>query len=257
MGEEHASSEAGVRSAKVALDTGGAITPGTETTLRFNVTDAADGDPVNPVLAHEKEMHLIVVSRDLGYFAHVHPERTGQVGEYQVKHTFPQAGDYILYDEFELAGKGDEYHRFDLKVGGGGSPAAQLTEDLTPKPIGDYTVSISPRGEVKAGAVASFVVAIEHDGQPVTDLEPYLGAASHVVVLDESAGRFAHVHAVAGNIPPGDHMEDMAEPPAQFGPELSFSHEFGEPGLYKVWSQFSHNGQVQTVSWVVAARSSR
>jgi Cu+-exporting ATPase len=211
-------------------------------------------------MAHEKEMHLIIASRDLSYFAHVHPERGSQVGEYQVQHTFPQAGDYVLYDEFELAGKNPEHHRFDLKVGGGSSPEAQLTEDLAPRQVGDYRVSIAPVGPVKAGEMASFVVTVEKNGQGVTDLEPYLDAASHVVVLDESAGGFAHVHAVAGAAPSGDDIgemgntEEMEGPPASFGPEISFSHRFSAPGLYKVWSQFSHNGQVQTVSWVVEAR---
>ena len=248
-----ASSGDNTQAARVNFDTGGPVQPGAETTLRFNVTDANSGSPVNPIVAHEKEMHLIIASRDLSYFAHIHPERGG-VGQYQVKHTFPQAGDYVLYDEFELAGKGDEHHRFDLKVGSIDSPQAQLTEDLSPQQVGDYTVSINPDGQVKAGTVANFVATITENGQPVTDLQPYLGAASHVVVLDESAGGFAHVHAVAGGTPPGDHMEDMAEPPASFGPDISFSHHFEKPGLYKVWSQYNHNGQVQTVSWVVEAR---
>jgi P-type Cu+ transporter len=259
MGMEH-STEPGAQAAKVSLDTGGAVVPGVATTLRFNVTDASSGSPVNPVLAHEKEMHLIAVSRDLGYFAHIHPERTGQTGEYQVTHTFPVPGDYVLYDEFELAETGDEHHRFDLRVGGSGSPAAQLTPDMSPKQSGDYTARIVG-GPVKAGDHSSFVVTIEQNGKPVTDLEPYLGAASHVVVLDESAGGFAHVHAVAGAAEEAPHagdteadMEEMSAPPARFGPELSFTHTFEKPGLYKVWSQFSHNGQVQTVSWVVEAR---
>jgi Cu+-exporting ATPase len=250
------SSEPGAQAAKVSIDTGGAVVPGAPTTLRFNVTDASSGNPVNPVLAHEKEMHLIVVSRDLGYFAHIHPERTGETGEYQVTHTFPQAGDYVLYDEFELAGKGDEHHRFDLKVGGSGSPAAQLAPDMSPKQVGDYTARIVG-GPVNSGDPSSFVVTIEQNGTPVSDLEPYLGAASHVVVLDESAGGFAHVHAVAGEAEGATHggeMEEMSEPPASFGPTLSFSHTFDKPGLYKVWSQFSHNGRVQTVSWVVESR---
>jgi Cu+-exporting ATPase len=172
----------------------------------------------------------------------------------QIKHTFPQAGDYVLYDEFELAGKGDEYHRFDLRVGGSGSADAQLTPDLAPQQVSNYTVQIDAKGEIKAGELSSFVVTIEQNGALTTDLAPYLGAASHVVVLDESAGAFAHVHAVAGNTPPQGDMAEMGGPPASFGPTISFSHRFEEPGLYKVWSQFNHNGQVQTVSWVVEAR---
>jgi Cu+-exporting ATPase len=103
------------------------------------------------------------------------------------------------------------------------------------------------------------VLNVSRDGTPVTDLQPYLGAAGHVVVLDAHASGFAHVHAVPGTKAPAD-MGDMAEEaemaatPASFGPDLAFSHQFAKPGLYKVWSQFQHNGQVHTVAWTVEVR---
>jgi Cu+-exporting ATPase len=246
---------AAVQAANVSLDTDGPVIPGVATTLRFALTEKASGKPINAVVAHEKPMHLIVVSRDLSYFAHLHPDPTGSLGEYEVAHTFPSAGEYVLYDEFELAGKGDEVHRFDLRAGDGAeSPAAQLTPGLSPKQIDGYKVSIKPNGEVGAGELSSFAITVERGGQPVTDLEPYLGAAGHVVVLDRDAGSFAHVHAVSGEAPPSGDMEEMEEPPARFGPSLAFSHRFEKPGLYKVWLQFSRGGQVTTVPWVIEAR---
>jgi hypothetical protein len=204
-------------------------------------------------------MHLIIVSRDLGYFAHVHPQAAAP-GEWTIRHTFPAAGEYILYDEFALEGRGDETHRFELEVGEGGGADAQLTADLGPKQSGGYLVQIEPQGEIRAGQTGNFVLTVSRDGRPVTDLEPYLGAASHVVVLDERASAFAHEHAVAGITPPGGEMggamekEADMEPPPSFGPNLAFSHRFEQPGLYKVWSQFKHGGEVVTVDWVVEAR---
>lgn len=256
------------QSARVSFSTNSALTPGKETIIHLSLTDASSGQPVKPVISHEREMHLIIVRRDLGYFAHVHPLATGKAGEYEVAQTFPEAGDYVLYDEFELAGTGDEVHRIDVKVGDGASPEASLAPDMAPRQAGDYKVSISPSGSITAGSMSGFVVTVERSGKPVTDLQPYLAAASHVVVLDESVGGFSHVHAVAGATPPSDSMsgtggtggmagaadDDMSAPPASFGPNFSFSHRFDKPGLYKVWSQFQHNGQVQTVSWVVKVR---
>jgi hypothetical protein len=49
-------------------------------------------------------------------------------------------------------------------------------------------------------------------------------------------------------------MDEMADPPARFGPNLTFTHTFNNPGLYKVWVQFSHAGRVMTVPWVVEAK---
>jgi len=248
----------GAQAANVTLTTGaagGAVTPGAPTLLTFRVDEIATGKPLGNIeVEHEKPMHLIIVSRDLAQFAHVHPEATGVVGEYAVTHTFPAAGEYILYDEFKLNGHEDEVHRFELKVGSGESGAAQLVPDMGTRQVNGYSVQIRPQGEVKAGAQSGFVVTIERDGGPITDLQPYLGAASHIVVLDESVGSFAHVHSVAGSTPPGQLMAAMDEPPARFGPNVAFSHSFPKAGLYTVWLQFSHNGQVTTVSWVVEAR---
>ncbi len=258
-----ASTASAAQFARVDLTTGGPVLPGTETTIRLSLTGAQSGQPVNPVLSHEAPMHLIAVSRDLTYFAHIHPQSMGQVGEYDVKNTFPQAGDYILYDEFQLAGKSDEVHRFDLKVGNGNSDAAKLTPDMSPKQVEGYKVSLGPVGQITAGRDASFVVTVEQNGKPVPDLKPYLGAASHVVVLNQDGGDFHHVHGVAGSNPPADTNmggngaavdESMTLVPAQFGPTYSFSHRFDKPGLYKVWSQFAHGDAVLTVAWVVEVR---
>ncbi|HEX9988269.1 MAG TPA: heavy metal translocating P-type ATPase [Chloroflexia bacterium] len=256
----HGSPGAGMQTqqaAKVIFDTGGPVARGVETTLQFNLTDAKSGQPVNAVEGHEAEMHLIVVSRDLSYFAHIHPMTEGVTGQYQVSHTFPSAGEYLLYDEFELAGKGDEVHSFTLQVGEGTGESAQLQPDLAPKHANEYTVHIMALGEIKSGKPGSFVVTVARAGKPVTDLEPYLGAAGHVVVLDESAGNFAHVHSIAGDTPPNgemSQMDEMADPPAHFGPNVAFTHTFDKPGLYKVWVQFSQAGRVMTVPWVVEAK---
>jgi P-type Cu+ transporter len=246
--------------AKVTLDTGGPVTPGVPVTLKLNLTDAATGQPAgNLEVEHEAPMHLIVVSRDLGYFSHVHPTAAAGPGEWAVEHTFPAAGDYILYDEFALEGKADETHSFDLRVGGSGGQSANLSPDLSAKQSGDYRVEIEPVGEVRAGETSSFVLNVTRGGEAVTDLQPYLGAAAHVVVIDQGVSSFAHEHAVAGATPPGGEMGKMGEesemePPAAFGPQLALSHMFEKPGLYKLWAQFQHGGEVTTVDWVVEVR---
>ncbi len=248
MGSSPAGAVAGVR---LATDT--AVQPGVTTTLTLWITDAA-GRPVNPVLAHERPMHLIVVSRDLRQFAHIHPQNSGPVGQYSVAYAFPVAGDYILYDELQLAGHDDEVHRFDLRVGSAGSAAATLTPDMGPQQSDGYSADLLPSGPIRAGQPTGFVVRVTRAGQPVTDLQPYLAAAAHVVALDAQAGGFSHIHGMAGDQPPLAGMMDMSAPPAQFGPTLAFSRQFPQPGLYKMWAQFAVQGRVITVAWVIAAQ---
>jgi Cu+-exporting ATPase len=248
-----AQAPAGQQAATVTLDTGGPVAPGEAVRLQFSLSDVKSGEPVNPVLAHEAEMHLIVASQDLGYFAHVHPKGAGATGVYEISHIFPASGSYILYSEFELEGTGDEVHRFNLSVGEGMGKPADLTEDLGVQRVDGYEVRLDPQqAQVVAGEPAGFVLNVTRNGAPVTDLAPYLGAASHVVVIDEGARSFAHVHSVPGANPPGGESGmEMDALPERFGPDLAFAHTFEEAGRYKVWAQFSHEGQVHTVSWVV------
>jgi Cu+-exporting ATPase len=251
---QHGAPASAAPASKLTLTADGDVRPGKPARLMFHLSVAKTGQPVNAAVEHEKPMHLIIARRDLAHFAHLHPEPTGTVGEYAVTHTFPAAGDYVLYGEFMLPGGADEVHSFAVGVVAPTGAAAALVPDLAPQQSGGYTATIAPQGAVRAGDLSQFVVRLTRDGAPATDLEPYLGAASHVVVLNQYAARFAHVHAVAGEQPPGAAMGEMADPPARFGPAVAFSHRFPEPGLYKVWLQFAHGGQVETVAWVVEVK---
>ena len=51
---------------------------------------------------HEKTLHLFVVSRDLRYFAHVHPEQRPD-GTFSLSHSLP-AGRYMLIADFLPSG---------------------------------------------------------------------------------------------------------------------------------------------------------
>jgi Cu+-exporting ATPase len=222
------------------------------TTLRFTLTSPSTGKPVtNLALEHEKLMHLVIVSRDLTYFAHVHPDSTGKPGEFAIAHIFPAQGDYVLYDEFAQTNGEDETHRFDLKVGGANSPPAQLTPNIAPAEADGYKVWLTPSSPTRAGEQSTFVLEVTRDGKPVTDLQPYLAAAAHIVILDQKADGFQHTHAWPGQTPPKDEMAAMAALPANFGSDSVFIASFDKPGLYKIWAQFSHQGQIITVSWVV------
>ena len=73
---------------------------------------------------------------------------------------------------------------------------------------------------------------------PVKDLETYLGALGHAVVLREGTLDFIHAHPV----------EDAAKP--QNG-KVNFMVYFPEAGKYKVFTQFQRAGKVITIEFVV------
>ena len=62
-----------------------------------------DKEQVALDVEHEKKIHLIVVSDDLSYFDHIHPEINAD-GSYVVKHKFPFGGKYTLFADYKPSG---------------------------------------------------------------------------------------------------------------------------------------------------------
>ena len=228
-----------------------AAVPGQPVALRYRVVDAASGRAVTDLpIDHERPMHLIVVSRDLGTFQHIHPELTGET--YGVTTTLP-AGSYTLYSEFLRDGRTVLDQR-PLTVGAGGATAPTgLAPDLAPKTTEGLTVDLAAPQTVRVGEAATFTFALTANGQPATGLTQYLGADAHVAVVSADSSRFAHTHGEtaggAGHSETGGHAAGE-----RVGPAIAFTHTFDAPGLYKVWGQFNRGGTVITVPFVIEVR---
>jgi hypothetical protein len=239
--------------------------PGEPAELAYEVSDAESGEAISEMpVDHERQMHLIAVSRDLDRFQHIHPE-PDESGGFAVTTQFPARGAYVLFDEFVRDGR-KVLDRREIEVGAGGD-AASLSPDLEPKTVDGLTVSLETPEEVRAGEEAAFTYTLrKEDGSPAEDLEPYLGAPAHVAIVSEDTQEFAHTHgeddASAGGASGSDRHGDEGGADEgkehaghgggqTFGPEISFHHTFERPGAYKVWAQFNHHGKVTTVPFVV------
>ncbi|MCC6173856.1 MAG: copper-translocating P-type ATPase [Chloroflexi bacterium] len=237
------------------------LMPGAPVLLTYRLTDARTGAPITEIVeSHERPMHLIVVSQDLARFQHVHPSPTGQPGEYSVDVQVPAPGTYLLYDEFTRANGQDLLKRDTLTVGGPSGGASSLAEDRSPKLISGVRVTLQGAGTIRAGQEARLVFRLEdpRNGDGIADLQPYLGAPAHAVILSQDARMFVHTHgeAVGGDAEshdasPGGHSDAQAA----YGPEIAIHQTFPAPGLYKVWGQFqAHDGQIITADFVVRAQ---
>ena len=244
---------AGIRA---ELATPAVLTPGTPARLAYRLTDARSGAPLTDVIvSHEQPLHLIVVSRDLLHFQHIHPQPTGAAGEFSVDATFPVSGMYVLYAGFERSGGQEVVARQELVVGGP-SGAATLVERRQPVIASPgIRVALQNAADVRAGSEHTFTFRLEDPatGEPVRTLTSYLGAPAHVVVINAAAAEFVHTHGMVdtgGGA--GATMGTMTTAQPPFGPEISFTHAFASPGLYKIWGQFqTHDGQVITADFVV------
>lgn len=210
-------------------------------------------------ITHERPMHLIVVSRDLSYFSHVHPEEKGG-GRYSVTTTIPKPGPYLLFNEFVTEKGVVQYDRHEITVSGesaqgdaGGEAKLEPTLGHVQQ-VGDLSTLLTAEAVVVKRRVPTiFVLDVSKGGRPVTDLEPYLAAAGHVVIISRDTTQFTHTHGEAHD-PAKPHTHDGTTgsahplPPVRFGPQIEFTHTFNtQPGIYKIWVQFIHGGKVVTV----------
>lgn len=241
--------------------------PGQPITFSYQVIDADDNQAITDLpLDHERPMHLILVSDDLTQFQHIHPELATD-GSYRVETTLPVAGTYRLYDEFVHDNQKVLDER-ELIVGAPSSTGASLTPDTAPKDVNGFTVALNAPEVIRAEEMTHFSFEVTRNDQPVTDLEPYLGAAAHAAIVTNDGTGFAHTHgeAASPNAAASEgnrHAEEGAAEeehggghgvPAEFGPQVAVEHTFAEPGLYKLWVQFRHDGQVITAPFVVEVR---
>jgi uncharacterized membrane protein len=210
-------------------------------TIRLTLTPRrADGSVVRDLaVVHTKKLHLIVASADLSFFDHIHPQQQPG-GTLVLDYAFPQPGDYLLYADITPTGDRNQVFRLPVTVAGTPPPAQALIETpAAARVIGDYRVqlTLSPNPPQRNDETA-LAFTISQDGVPVTDLEPFLGAGGHCVILSEDTRGYLHSHPLEMN-------------PQQIGPTITFHTRFPRPGLYKIWGQFLHHGKPLTADFVV------
>src|SRR4030095_9764888 len=124
---------------------------------------------------HEQLMHLIIVSRDLGYFEHVHPDLDPATGVFRMRYTFPAGGEYRLFADVTPKDAGMQVLVASLAVEG--NPAANRTTLAPTEPrrrsAGGVEIDIKPKtGPLKARTDQTLGVTYTANGAPVTDLQP-------------------------------------------------------------------------------------
>ncbi|GAB2954504.1 hypothetical protein GCM10027048_19920 [Hymenobacter coalescens] len=215
-------------------------TAGQPTTLAFKPLDAGNtAVPVPLDVVHEKKIHLIIVSKDLGQFYHEHPEYTAD-GDYKVKYTFPKGGEYVLFQDYTPTGAGHQLGRQPLTVKGPAYAPVKFKNDDMQWEKDGYQATLSFDKDLKVGQLLGMKINITKGGQPVTDLENYLGALGHVVVISEDTEQYLHVH-------PNDQADK--------GPAIGFGTSFEKPGLYRVFLQFNHGGQIRTGDFTINVKA--
>jgi P-type Cu+ transporter len=238
----------------VELDVPDRTRPGVPTRVTATVVDAETGEPIEDITrSHEAWMHLIATRDDLATFAHVHPEPTGKVGELAVDITFPTVGRYIVNTEFRQQGQMSDVHQRQYVTVTGDAPApVVLTESPREVVVDGVHVELSGDAVVHEPSNLHFDFTDATTGEPIDNLQPFLAAAGHVVVMRADGTTFAHEHA---DVEDSSGRPVFATPGTTFGPELDVHAQFDTAGSYQLWGQFrTADGDVLTVPFTVDAR---
>lgn len=209
-------------------------------TIEFRISDAAGNAVTDFDDAHGKKVHMIVVRSDGDQFHHVHPVMD-QHGTWSLPWTWEAAGTYRVFVDIVPSATGTNITLSRTIHAAGefvpGAPVAVSTETT----VGGFDVSLT--GTLGTNTHSMLHIAVSRDGQPVTALEPYLGAYGHLVALREGDLAYLHVH------PDGP---EAAEGGVS-GPDIEFMTQAPTPGRYLLFLDFQVAGQVHTAKFVVDA----
>jgi hypothetical protein len=203
------------------------VEPGAPQSLAFRVLDPTGATVTGFEDRHERRMHLIVISNDLTGYAHLHPQ-VADDGTWTVALPALVPGGYRVIADTVPAGGPDLALTVDLIVPGPatGRPLPEPSGTVTVDGL-DVTLDLVPS---PGGSTAELTV--RRNGT-VVEPDPYLGARGHLVAIDADDLAYLHVHPTDGDGP------------------VSFAIAEPTPGRYRLFFDFSVDGQVHTAAFTV------
>lgn len=229
-----------------------AVEAGKSAMLSFTPSIKGNESEMVPLdVQHDKKLHLIIVSNDLSYFDHIHPEfqASGSYdinvltkgtnytnGKFHNETKFDHGGAYVLFADYVPSGAAHQLERIELNVAGTPYKAQKYTTAKTVSMTDGYEISLEPEGGKFFSEGTSHISGIiKKDGKevPADSFENYLAAKAHVVVISEDTKDYLHVH------------------PEVVDGRLDLHTTFSKAGVFRGWMQFQTNGQVHTADFVI------
>lgn len=206
------------------------------TRLTFGIADPDSGRPVRDFeVVHEKLYHVFVVSQDLSFFLHTHPDRNA--GEdFHLDVRFPKPGMYRVLSDFYPAGGTPQLITNTVMVPGSGFSLhpVHIAADVSPRQTENSRVELVMPQRIAAREKTSLSFRVTPDD----GIEPYLGVMAHMLAASSDLIDMMHEHPVQSLDTDNNSVK-----------ELGFSVIFPRPGIYRVWVQFQRKGIVNTAAF--------
>lgn len=231
-------------------------------TLLFEVTHPGTGELVREfAMVHEQRYHLFVISQDMEHFEHIHPVQRND-GVWWIDVTLPRPGYYKVLSDFVPQGGPAQFiarplvtadHAGDLVA-----DSAQLSPDASmTQTAGGLTATLSfdpPTFIAGLYGHLNFYLTDAATGEPVSDLQTYLGAFGHTLIMSEDMLDYVHSHPIDLSsgfdeesgpmlfmIPMGVDPETL-----RGGPEIVFDGLMPRAGRFRAFTQFRWRNELHT-----------
>jgi rRNA maturation protein Nop10 len=237
------------------------VRSGQKASWRFAIRHPGTGESVRSLeRVHERPYHLFVISQDMEHFQHIHPDQQPDLS-WAIDVTLPRPGYYTVLSDFLPTGGASQLISRPLVTAGFAgdlaSSSAHLIPDTNPvKVVDDMTARVTFDPPVLVAGLYGhliFHLTDTNTGRPLTDLQTYLGAFGHTLIMSEDMLDYVHSHSLdilAADdddgvpqfvIPPGADLEAL-----RGGPDVTFDGLMPKPGRYRAWTQFRRNNVVHT-----------
>ena len=241
------------------------VRPGQRASLRFRILHPGTREVVKKFESvHERQYHLFVISQDMEFFQHIHPQERAD-GTWMIDVTLPKAGYYKVLSDFLPSGGASQFIARPLVTAGYagdlvGDSAHLVPDTVATKVDGDITASVAFDPQqflVGLYGHLTYHLTDTATGRPITDLQTYLGAFGHTLIMSEDMAEYVHSHPLdilarpdddggppVFTIPPGADLEKL-----RGGPDVTFEGLMPKPGRYRAWTQFRRHDTLHTFAF--------
>ena len=206
--------------------------------ISFSLTPkikGSEGEAVPLETMHDYKIHLILVSNDLSFYQHLHPEYNAD-GSYTVKTMVKNGGKYVLFADYMPSGADDKIERFEITVTGNELEAKLYNKENLTATADGYTVNLEVEsGKLVTGETNHIAAIISKNGKGINanDLETLMSSKGHMVIISADTKKYIHVHP---------EVEDN---------RLDLHADFETPGIYRAFFQFQTGGKIHLVDFVL------
>ena len=198
---------------------------------------------------HERQIHFMVVSADMRQFFHEHPV-LGSDGKFTLGFTFPTGGEYHLFADVAPKGAGSQILMQPLRVSGPvptSTGASRFVPSLTDTVDGVKVALAADPAKLPVGRALNITFTLNDAAanSSITDLEPYLGAMAHLMLIHQDGVTFVHSHP------------DETDSANGHNGSITFLARFPKPGFYRGWLQFQRAGKVETATFTWEVRAEK